>query len=144
MRNKNLLFGLAFAALVGLGFLLMTTRPGARAVADDSYRTSALSMCNYDFEEESSPGAAICASLSTTQTSDMRVHIQAYWRRPGQQNYTAGGATWADRVDLNTVTVNWWQPQSEYYSGDEVKIQFTCYDSGGSQTFFYERTAFIP
>lgn len=143
MRKQNFLVLASVMGIVGLSFLLATGTIGSKAQADDSYRTTGLTINSYDFDDDGTPESAISAALQTTLTSDTRVKIQTYWRDSGSQTENTGGSAWADREDSNTLWVHWKQPTSEYDSNTTIRVVFTCYDSNG-QTFSYERTTTTP
>lgn len=142
MRNRNWVIATMIVAAVGLGYVLMTRGPWAKATADDSYRTTSLSMTNIDIDGDGNTEAAVVANLSTTLATDAHVRIDTYWRRPNQSE-NQGSSAYADRENSNTLWVQFMQPQSEFYSGDVIRVVFTCSDSNG-QTFTYERTATFP
>lgn len=128
--QKRVLLGLATLTVICFVAAGLWDRD-KHAVADDAYRVTGLSVS----------GSKLVASLNSTDPADERWEISIFLTPYGGSEDAYGGIE-TSRSDgiTSSDTLATDYPLSQFASGDQVRAQFKCYDSGGIVTFSYSRT----
>jgi maltose-binding protein MalE len=144
MRNKRMVaFGVLAVAVVAVVVLVGKPTFEVRGVeADDSTHTTSLSLTTHTFDPDIGAEDAVVASISSTDQLDARWAVTIYITLQGQSEQIVAAAETlaADGWTGVTAVVQ----RANMPSGAGIRAHFQAWDSGGSSTFSYSRTATIP